>query len=271
MLENPATSAYNLAVTKSAPLGQNFLHDENVARRIVDLVPEGSEPLLEIGAGQGILSGFLLERFPGRRITLVEIDPFMIPELELRFRGRAEVLAGDILGADLAALFPGERATVVGNLPYHISKPLVDWFIAQRHGIGEAVLMLQRDFIDKLLAPAGGKNYHAQSIVFQLLFQARRRFDVPAGAFAPKPKIVSTVITARTLTPAPSAGAGFYPFVRLCFTERRKTLWNNLSPHYSTAALKAAFAVAAIPAQTRAEQLPPEGFVALWGALRPVP
>lgn len=102
---------------KSARLGQNFLRDANIARRIVDLVPPGSGPLLEIGAGKGILSERLVGKFPGRRIALVEIDAFLLAELERRFHGRAEILHQDILQLDLAALFPGKTVTLVGNLP----------------------------------------------------------------------------------------------------------------------------------------------------------
>ncbi|MCU0277055.1 MAG: 16S rRNA (adenine(1518)-N(6)/adenine(1519)-N(6))-dimethyltransferase RsmA, partial [Acidobacteria bacterium] len=245
-------------------LGQNFLRDERVARRIVDLVPEGNAPLLEIGPGQGALSRLLLERFPGRRLVLVEVDRFFAAELRQRFADRAQVLNDDVLRIDAAALFGGQPAIMVGNLPYHISKPLLDWFIAQHGKIAAAVLMLQRDFIDKLLAPSGGKKYNAQSVLFQLLFQARRCFDVPANAFVPRPKVVSTVIAAQPLPTALPDVASFYAFVRTCFTERRKTLWNNLSPRHSPAELTAAFAVAAIPAQARAEQLAPERFAALW-------
>jgi 16S rRNA (adenine1518-N6/adenine1519-N6)-dimethyltransferase len=258
-------------VSKSAKLGQNFLRDERVARRIVDLVPAGNEPLLEIGPGQGALSRLLLERFPGRRLVLVEVDRFFAAELRQRFAGGAQVVHDDVLMIDAAALFGGEPAIVVGNLPYHISKPLLDWFIAQRRAVAAAVLMLQRDFIDKLLAASGGKKYNAQSVAFQLLFQAQRCFDVPANAFVPKPKVVSTVIAARPLAAALPDADGFYAFVRTCFAERRKTLANNLSPRHPGPALPAAIAAAGIAPQARAEQLPPERFVALWERLRPAP
>jgi 16S rRNA (adenine1518-N6/adenine1519-N6)-dimethyltransferase len=258
-------------VSKSAKLGQNFLRDERVARRIIELVPEGNGPLLEIGPGQGALSRLLLERFPGRRLVLVEVDRFFAAELQQRFADRAQVVNDDILRLDTPALFAGEAATVVGNLPYHISKLLIDWIITQRRSIAAAVLMLQRDFIDKLLATSGGKKYNAQSVAFQLLFQARRCFDVPANAFVPKPKVVSTVIVAQPLPAALPAVDGFYAFVRTCFVERRKTLANNLSPRHPGPALPAAIAAAGIAPQARAEQLPPERFVALWQALKPLP
>lgn len=258
--------AYNGFMTKSAKLGQNFLRDEGVARRIVELVPPGEGPLLEIGPGGGILTRLLLERFPRRSLTLVEVDRGLADGLRLEFGAQARVLNRDILEVDLAVLFPGERVTAAGNLPYHISKPLVDWLIAQNRRIAVAVVMLQKDFVDKILAQPGGKKYNAQSVAFQMLFAARRCFDVPAAAFAPRPKVISTVITARPAKPPVKDVEGFYGFVRQCFSERRKTLANNLFP-MPAAMLAPALAAVGAGAQARAEQLELERFVALWRSL----
>ena len=254
---------------KSAKLGQNFLRDKNFARRIVGLLEAPTGPLLEIGAGKGILSGLLLEKFPGRRIALVEIDPAMVMELEHRFGDRAVVTAGDILRTDLAEIYPRERVSVIGNLPYHISKPLIDWFIAQRQKICEAVLMLQKDFVDKLLAEAGGKKYNAQSVIFQSLFQTRRCFDVPPGAFAPAPKIMSTVLAIQsTDSPLQSEADEFYDFVKLCFAGRRKTLWNNLSRFHPQDRLREAFDSVGRSSSVRAEEIHPRFFPPLYRLLK---
>lgn len=250
-------------------LGQNFLRDKNIARRIVGLLEVSMGPLLEIGAGKGILSELLLEKFPGRRITLVELDPVLVTELEHRFGDRSGIKAGDILRTDLAEIYPKERVAVIGNLPYHISKPLIDWFIAQRVKISKAVLMLQKDFVDKLLAEAGSKKYNAQSVIFQLFFHARRCFDVPPGAFAPTPKIMSTVLAVQTADlPLQSEVDEFYDFAKLCFAERRKTLWNNLVPYYEKKVLAAISSESGLPTQVRAEQLPADLFFSLFTALK---
>lgn len=266
IVEKALPQVYNAVMTKSAKLGQNFLRDERVAHRIAGLVPAGDGPLLEIGPGRGILTRLLLERFPGRPLTLVEVDRGLADGLRQELGARARVLNEDILDVDLAGLFPGEGVTVAGNLPYHISKPLLDWFIAQRPGIAAAALMLQRDFVDKLLAAPGGKKYNAQSVVFQLLYRCRRGFDVPAGAFVPRPRVVSTVIVAEPAEPPVKDVGGFYGFVRQCFAGRRKTLANNLGL-VPAAVLGAALAAAGAGAQARAEQLGPERFVALWRGL----
>jgi 16S rRNA (adenine1518-N6/adenine1519-N6)-dimethyltransferase len=260
---------------KSAHLGQNFLHDKNIAAKIIAAFlpqngpnrPAWTGPVLEIGAGPGILSALLLERVPAELVTLVEIDRFLAEQLRERFGEPPRIIHEDILDVDLARLYPRERVAIVGNLPYHISKELIDWFIAQRERISAAVLMLQRDFVDKLLARENSKKYNAQSVVFQLLFQARRCFNVSAGAFTPRPKVVSTVITARPLSsPVPDIGE-FYGFVKQCFAERRKTLWNNLAPHFDKKIVLAATDACGLPPQARAEQLPAELFSTLFAAL----
>lgn len=254
---------------KPAKLGQNFLHDKNIANKIINAFqPPG--PVLEIGAGPGILSAMLLEKIPAGPITLVEIDRFLAQRLRERFGERLRVLERDILGIDLNELYQGQPVAVIGNLPYHISKELIDWFIAQRAGISQAVLMLQKDFVDKLLSPAGTKKYNAQSVVFQLLFQAHRCFNVSAGSFTPAPKVTSTVIAIRPIaSPLQAAAAEFYNFVRLCFAERRKTLMNNLAPHFEKQALSAIAVRCAISDRARAEQLPPGLFQRLFQAVRP--
>jgi 16S rRNA (adenine1518-N6/adenine1519-N6)-dimethyltransferase len=256
-------------MSRSASLGQNFLHEKNIAAKIIrEFLPQ-TGPVLEIGPGPGILSERLAENIPAGQVTLVEVDRFLAARLRERFGSGARVVESDILEIDLADLYPGQQVAVIGNLPYHISKALVDWFIAQRDGIGQAVLMLQKDFVDKLLSPAGGKKYNAQSVVFQLLFRSRRCFNVPPGAFTPAPKVMSTVL-AVSPAPAPEAAATreFYDFVKVCFSERRKTLANNLATHFDKPALSVAFAAVGIKETARAEQLPAERFLALFAGLK---
>jgi 16S rRNA (adenine1518-N6/adenine1519-N6)-dimethyltransferase len=255
-------------MAKSAKIGQNFLHDKNIAAKIIDIFAPPPGPVLEIGAGPGILSAMLVEKFSPGRVTLVEIDPLLALNLRERFGERAHILEKDILELDLAELLPEGSVSIIGNLPYHISKPLVDWFIAQRSKVVTAVLMLQRDFVDKLLAGAGNKKYNAQSIAFQTFFKTRRLFQVHAGAFAPAPQVVSTVLAVRPADPLPGAeGDAFYRFVKLAFGERRKTLINNLAPFHAKKALAAAFAACDLPEQVRAEALTAKDFLACFRAL----
>ncbi len=256
-------------MSKSAKIGQNFLHDKNIAAKIINVFLPQSGPVLEIGAGPGILSGLLLEKILPGRLTLVEIDPLLARKLRERFGDEPRILEKSILEVDLAAMFPVGPVGVIGNLPYHISKALIDWIIAQRAMIGQAVLMLQKDFIDKLLSASGKKKYNAQSVAFQTLFQVRRCFHVPAGAFTPAPKVISTVLAVRPAdSPLQTQGDEFYHFVRQCFGERRKTLWNNLSAYFAKQTLSVAAAVCAIQDHARAEQLPADSFSKLFDVLK---
>jgi 16S rRNA (adenine1518-N6/adenine1519-N6)-dimethyltransferase len=241
---------------KSAKLGQNFLHDKNIANKIIrEFLPQPG-PVLEIGAGPGILSEMLLKNIPANLITLVEIDRFLAQKLKERFGDQLQIIENNILDIDLAGIYPDEHVGIIGNLPYHISKELIDWFIAQRAKISSAVLMLQKDFVDKLLSPAGNKKYNAQSVVFQLLFRARRCFNVSAGSFTPAPKITSTVLAVHPVeSPLQAAADEFYNFVKLCFAGRRKTLWNNLAAHIEKELLASMFATCGLEPCVRAEQL----------------
>ena len=252
-------------MAKAAKLGQNFLRDRNIAAKIINEFLPQPGPVLEIGSGPGILSELLLEKIPASLITLVEIDPLLAQGLRQRFGSQLKIMERDILEIDLAQMYPQGQVNIIGNLPYHISKDLIDWFIAQRARISEAVLMMQKDFVDKLLSPAGGKKYNAQSVAFQLFFQARRCFNVPAGAFSPAPKIISTVLVVHP-APAPLQAVSdeFYDFVKLCFAERRKTLWNNLAPHIEKNLLASMFDTCDLEQRVRAEQLPANSFYELF-------
>ena len=256
-------------MAKSAKLGQNFLHNKNVAAKIVtEFLPQPG-PVLEIGAGPGILSELLLEKIPASQLTLVEIDPFLVQNLRQRFGSQLQIIDRDILDIDLAGMYPDEHVGIIGNLPYLISKDLIDWLIRQRAAIGSAVFMLQKDFVDKLLSPPGGKKYNAQSVVFQLLFQARRCFNVSPGSFIPRPRIVSTVLSVRPAeSPLEVNVDKFHDFVKLCFVERRKTLWNNLAPHFEKHVLFATATACGLSDHARAEQLSAASFLAFFTALK---
>jgi 16S rRNA (adenine1518-N6/adenine1519-N6)-dimethyltransferase len=251
-------------------LGQNFLRDKNIAAKIINEFLPQPGPVLEIGAGPGILSELLLEKIPASQLTLVEIDPFLVQNLRQRFGDQLQVIERDILDIDLAQLYTQGQVSIIGNLPYHISKDLIDWFIAQRAKISAAVFMLQKDFVDKLLSPPGEKKYNAQSVVFQLLFQARRCFNVSPGSFLPRPKIMSTVLAVRPAeSPLEVNVYKFYAFVKLCFVERRKTLINNLAAHIEKDLLASMFATSGLEPRVRAEQLPANVFLELFtGKLR---
>lgn len=214
-------------------LGQNFLTGAGYSERIVEAVaPRPDEPILEIGPGQGALTALLLEQ--QAVVTAIELDHELIPLLESRFGSnvRFRLIEDDALKVDFCHLFAaGQRVRVVANLPYYISTPLVQRLIAHRRCISEMTLMLQREVVERMIAPPGGKDYGYLSVLVQFYGEAVKLFDVPPGAFRPVPKVTSSIVRFR-LRPDPVVPVEdeekFFILAQVLFSQRRKTIMNNL-------------------------------------------
>lgn len=214
-------------------LGQNFLTGNHYPQRIVDSVrPAPGESILEIGPGEGALTRLLLAT--GARVTAIEIDPDLVPQLRQKFgdTNRFELLEADALRVDFCRLFAaGSRIRVVANLPYYISTPLIQRLIEHRHCIAEMTLMLQREVVERIIAPPGGKEYGYLSVLVQLHAEVASLFDVPPGAFRPAPKVTSSVVRLRLRqTPVVPliSERRFLILAQVLFAQRRKTILNNL-------------------------------------------
>jgi 16S rRNA (adenine1518-N6/adenine1519-N6)-dimethyltransferase len=214
-------------------LGQNFLVDESYVRRVVGaLGPRGDETVLEIGAGRGALTGRLVEA--AGRVVAVEFDREMAPLLRERFAAAAnfELIEADALGVDFcAAVAPAPSARVVANLPYNISTAILQRLVAQRRCLPEMVLMLQREVVERITAPAGSAARGFLSVIVQAYCEAKALFDVPPGAFRPVPKVWSTVVRLRAREAVEfdeSAEGLFWQVLSAGFAQRRKTMQNNL-------------------------------------------
>jgi 16S rRNA (adenine1518-N6/adenine1519-N6)-dimethyltransferase len=214
-------------------LGQNFLTDRNVVERIVAQVEPGAgDHILEIGPGQGALTGLLADS--GATVVAVELDRRLAPLLASRFAAneRVRIVEGDILETDLTRLlgdtWPGPWK-VVANLPYNISSQVLLKFLETPRLFTSLVLMLQKEVGDRLAAPPGCKEYGVLTLFASLHFHIRRAFVVRPGAFHPVPKVDSAVLRFDPL-PAPRAEVGdealFRRVVKAAFAQRRKTLWN---------------------------------------------
>ena len=266
---------YGLAAKKS--WGQNFLVDRGVQARIVAAAALSSDDVaLEIGAGLGALTGHLLAQ--AGRVIAVERDPDMVRVLRGEFANeeRLEIRAMDALEIDFAA--EAGPLVVIGNLPYQITTPLLFAILeGARRGetIARAVLMVQREFAERVVAGAGSKIYGRLSVMVQQQAAVEILFHVPAGAFHPRPAVTSTVFRlvprARPLHPV-ADDALFAAVVRASFATRRKMLRRALAPVRDEAlfaavvrpafatrrkmlrrALQPAFGEAAAPALERAE------------------
>ncbi len=222
-----------LGVRPSKRLGQNFLRDPRVARRIAGLIAHPLEPVLEIGPGLGALSLELAAT--GRPFVAVELDLRLAEHMEVGLRPypQARLVRGDVLDHRIDALVPGGgRLTVVGNLPYSITTPVLEWILGQKERIGRALLMVQREFAERLTAKPGSKEYGSISVLVALNAGVQTCFRVSPGAFYPRPEVDSTVleITPRDYpgTTAEERDAASM-MARASMGSRRKTLANALA------------------------------------------
>src|SRR5258706_4602813 len=210
--------------------GQNFLADAVTIRRIVEaLAPSPSEMVLEIGPGRGSLTEALLQAVPA--IVAVEIDRDLAALLRARFPSdRLRLVEDDVLDIALDALAPSLPLVVAGNLPYNISKPVAMKLVLERHAVGRAVLMFQREVADRLTASPGRRAYGPLTVLTGRAYRIERLFDVRPGAFRPRPSVVSTV---TRWTPReddalpPDLVAPLMAVLRAAFAHRRQTLQKN--------------------------------------------
>ncbi|HXJ36322.1 MAG TPA: 16S rRNA (adenine(1518)-N(6)/adenine(1519)-N(6))-dimethyltransferase RsmA [Candidatus Eisenbacteria bacterium] len=252
--------------------GQHFLCDPGVARRIVETAGIGpGSAVLEIGPGLGALTGALAER--AARLYLVEIDPGLAVRLEERYADRPQVrvVAGDVLELPLATLVREPEVTVVANLPYNITTPILFRLLALRERFPRAVVMVQREVATRLAAKPGGRDWGVLPALVQTFAEVRVAFGVSRRSFLPPPRVESAVVDVRwSLAPRVDVGdlETYRQVVRAAFGQRRKTLRNALGA-LATArgldarALTAAFATAGIDPATRAERLSTADFARL--------
>jgi 16S rRNA (adenine1518-N6/adenine1519-N6)-dimethyltransferase len=211
-------------------LGQNFLIDPNIVRKIVSLAGlASSDYVLEIGPGRGILTE-ALSRAAGR-VTAVEVDPRLHTYLETR---QAELPNVELVCED-ALTYPVEilpmGTVVVANLPYYISTPLLFRLLDQRDRFPRMVLMLQNEVADRLVAKPGGSDYGVLSVMAQYAAEITKAFRVSAQCFRPRPDVGSAVVLLRTKTRRALSSEEepkFAALVKASFAHRRKTLVNSL-------------------------------------------
>jgi 16S rRNA (adenine1518-N6/adenine1519-N6)-dimethyltransferase len=253
--------------------GQHFLCDPGVARRIVATADVGQDTsVLEIGPGLGALSDELAER--AGRLRLLEIDRGLAARLRARYAGRShvEVIEGDVLELPLADLIPEPQATVVSNLPYNISTPVVFRLRDLRARFPRAVLMLQREVATRLVARPGSADYGVTSVLVQAVADVRLAFVVSRRSFFPPPQVDSAVIDLRWSTglrvDVRDAGT-LEALVRAAFGQRRKMLRNALAEFFAARGADAAtaFARAGVAPTARAETLDLPAFARLADAV----
>jgi len=256
-------------------MGQNFLVDGNLRRRIVEEARVGKgETVLEIGPGRGALTQGLAGEVEvqGGRLILVELDRALARRLSRQFQGRPDVtvIQGDILELDLAEV-TGEpsRLKVVGNIPYNVTTPIL-FHLLERPRPAEILLMVQREVAERIAADPGSGEYGALSVGVRAVASVERVLRAPPEVFRPRPRVHSEVIRLRPLVPpplSPDEEVALRRLTRALFQWRRKQLRKILKDHpdlgLGPEALADLLAAAGARPTDRPETVSPEGFVAM--------
>jgi 16S rRNA (adenine1518-N6/adenine1519-N6)-dimethyltransferase len=213
--------------------GQHFLHDRHYIERIVQAFhPAPGQHIVEIGPGLGVLTRELLAHTP--QLHAVELDRDLVARLQqdLGATGRLTLHQGDALDFDFRRLAPlGGKLRIIGNLPYNISTPILFHLLDQLDCIDDMLFMLQKEVVERMCAPPGGRDYGRLSVMLQVRCRVEHLFDVPPGAFTPPPKVDSAVVRLTPHAQPPVVirdPLRFAALVKAAFAQRRKTLRNTL-------------------------------------------
>lgn len=252
-------------------LGQNFLIDPNIIRKIVALAEIGAgDHVLEIGPGRGALTDLLCKT--AGRVTAVEVDPRLHAYLAERQQEypNLDLILADALAYPLESLPAG--TIVVANLPYYISTPLLFTLLDQRDRFPRLVLMLQNEVADRLAAKPGTSDYGVLSVMAQYAAEITKAFRVSAQCFRPRPEVGSAVVLLRTRAErelSPEEEPKFATLVKAAFAHRRKTLVNSLRDEgYDQMRIAGALEQLALSMSVRAEVLSLEQLIRLMRIMR---
>ena len=259
-------------------LGQHFLQDlhwrEEIARAI-RVSPHSTAPLprddqhcwIEVGSGHGEMTAHLLST--GSLVYAVEIDSSLIASLHRLAQKfpNLNVVSGDILKADIAAIAAGRRIRIYGNLPYYITSPILHHLFTFAEQIDEIHIVIQTEVAHRLVAQPGGRDYGYLSVFTQFYSRPEFVFEIPRDVFDPPPEVASALVTLRL--PGERARLSlsdetrFLDFVKLCFSKKRKTLVNNLRTLAKPNRVREALASLSLRPDARAEQLTASQLAAL--------
>ena len=251
----------SLGLSPKKSLGQNFLINpwisEQMANQIQNLNPS---KIIEVGPGLGSLTEFLIPlKIP---LELIELDKNLAQFWKKRKLNVLEINALKINLAEQEQLFP-EHSILVGNLPYHISNRLIVHFSIGKPTVESMVLMVQKETAERMLSPCGQKRFGSLSVITQYIWDITKLLCVPASDYYPTPLVDGCVLSFKRKPQPPISAEIFYPFVKLCFIQKRKMLLKKLKNQFGDS-MNSIFNQLQISPQARAEELSVEQFVELY-------
>ncbi len=210
-------------------LGQHFLADENIAKKIIGGLSEDTAKILEIGPGTGVLSKYLYED-KSKDIRMIETDPEAVEYLKINYPELQEkIILNDFLKTNLHKLFDG-KFTIIGNFPYNISSPIFFKILEHRQIVDEVVCMIQKEVAGRIVSKPGNKTYGILSVLLSAYYNIEYLFTVSEKVFVPRPKVKSAVIKLKrnAIDSLDCKEKLFFNIVKSGFNYRRKTLRNSL-------------------------------------------
>jgi 16S rRNA (adenine1518-N6/adenine1519-N6)-dimethyltransferase len=218
------------SVKAKKKLGQHFLKDKLIAKKIVDFLQfENYSKVLEIGSGMGVLTEFLVKK--KINLKLVEIDSDSVKYLQVKFPElKDKIFESDFLKLDLTKIFKNTPFAIIGNFPYNISTQIIFKVIDSRDHIPFLIGMFQKEVAERICEPPGSKRYGIPSVLVQLFYDTQYLLSVPPQVFSPPPKVQSAVIqiSRRKDYSLKCDEKLLFKIVKLSFQQRRKTLRNSL-------------------------------------------
>lgn len=229
----------NKQVKAKKQFGQNFLKDKNIINKIVESAQiKDNTTVIEIGPGMGALTEKLLKR--AKKVIAYEIDHDMVLILNEKFKEftnqKLQIIEKDFLKANLKEIInPSETYTIVANLPYYITTPILLKILEELNFIDSITIMVQKEVAERLAGKPSTKDYNALSVLVQYKHYAKILFDVSKQSFFPEPEVTSSVIqiNRKNEYTEPINETFFYKFNRAIFKQRRKTLVNNIKESFS--------------------------------------
>ncbi len=248
--------------------GQNFLQDQNILKKIIDLAEPNGFNIIEIGSGDGQLSAYLFDSNPSF-LDLYEIDGDLIPFLEKRFANQNQqnwrLSHLDFLKSDLQTILLKQQTyKVVANLPYYISTKII-FKLLPFENIISINIMLQKELVDRIKANVSSKEYGRFSVAINSFYEVIDAFVVSRHVFEPKPNVDSAFIRLDRIESFTKRIDDYLAFVKLSFSSRRKTLLNNLKINIFFYNLtKEYLSSKNLSLNLRAENLTVKDFKAIW-------